>query len=245
VCIEGKEFLDRDKNGQIVYNDNGVPKGNEYRNRLIIPYYRFGKKWIQFDARALDDSFLRYRNLEDAERELYNIDWLDVTKPFFLLEGSINSTFIQNSTAFGGTKHLKKFLEQYPEITKNAKNGTVILDNDSAGYDEMAYPISLGFNWFNWSTIKPSEKYIFSEDGDLRIIKDINDLARFTDRVEIDNDGFITYNSLKEFIESPAGGLIKIKMLYGNREKMRKEKFKKIFANAKKKRNEEIKLNWD
>ena len=34
-------------------------------------------------------------------------------------------------------------------------------------------------------------------------------------------------------------------MLYGNREKMKKEKFRKIFEDAKKKRNEEIKLNWD
>lgn len=245
VCIEDDKFHDRDASGALVLNDKGFPKGNEYRNRLIIPYYRFGKKWTQFDARALDDSFLRYRNLEGVDRELYNIEWLDVSKPFFLLEGSINSTFIKNSVAFGGTKHLQSFLEQYPHIAENAKNGTVIWDNDDAGYDEMFKTISLGFNWFNWSTIKPLKKYMFKDDSNPRTIDDINDLVMYTDVIDIDNEGFITYNSLKKFIEPPGGGHIKIKMLYGNREKMKKQKFKKVFDKAKSNRHKEIKLNWD
>jgi len=246
VCIEGDQFITRTEGGGIVLNDKGFPKGNEYRNRLIIPYYTFGKKWVQFDARALDDSFLRYRNLEDADRELYNIEWLDVSKPFFLLEGSINSTFIRNSVAFGGTKHLKGFLAKYPHIVENAHNGTFIYDNDDAGYNEMDYTIGLGFNWFNWSTIKPSEKYMFKDSGELRIINDINDLVCFTDIVEIDTEGYITYNSLQKYIEPPGGGKIKIKMLYGNREKMQKEKFKKAFSDAKEKRkNKKLILNWE
>jgi len=246
VCIEGEQFFTRKEGGGLVLNDKGFPKGNEYRNRLIIPYYTFGKKWVQFDARALDDSFLRYRNLEDADRELYNIDWLDVSKPFFLLEGSINSTFIRNSVAFGGTKHLKGFLNKYPHIAANAHNGTFIWDNDDAGYNEMEYTINLGFNWFNWSTIKPLEKYMFKEDGELRTINDIDDLVLYTDAVDIDTEGYITYNSLKKYIESPVGGSIKIKMLYGNREKMRKEKFKKAFSDAREKRKtKELKLTWE
>lgn len=246
VCIEGNQFFVRDNNGDLVLNDKGFPKGNEYRNRLIIPYYTFGKKWVQFDARALDDSFLRYRNLEDADRELYNIEWLDTSKPFFLLEGSINSTFIRNSVAFGGTKHLKGFLEKYPHIVENAHNGTFIWDNDDAGYDEMGYTIDLGFNWFNWSTIKPIKKYMFKEDGSLRTIDDINDSVLYSDALEIDNEGFITYNSLEKFIEPSTTGRLKLKMLYGNRDKMRKEKFKKVFKDARNKRkNTTIKLNWE
>jgi len=236
VCIFGDRFFERDRNGEVVYNDKGYPKGNEYKNRLIIPYYRFGGKWIQFDARALDNSFVRYRNLEDADRELYNIDWLDTSKPFFLLEGSIDSTFIRNSTGFGGTKHLKSFLDEYPEIWKNAHNGTVIWDNDNAGYDEMNYTIDLGFNWFNWSDIRPIEKYMFEEDGSERIIGDINKGVLYSDCFELDNEGYITYNSLEQYIENPVVGRIKIPILYGNRDKMKRQKFKKIFKDANRKR---------
>jgi hypothetical protein len=182
--------------------------------------------------------------LEGADRELYNIDWLDVTKPFFLLEGSINSTFIKNSVAFGGTKHLKTFLEQYPQLLEYAHNGTVIWDNDAAGYDEMNLTIGLGFNWFNWSTIKPTEKHMFKEEGIPRTIDDINDGVLFSNVFDIDNDGFITYNSLKQFIEPPGGGIIKIQILYGNRDKKKKEKFRKVFEKAKQNRYKPTTTYW-
>lgn len=218
VCIKDEKFHDRDSNGKPVYNDKGLPKGNEYCNRLIIPYYRFGGIWNQFDARSLDpNSLLKYKNLEGVDREMYNIDWLDVTQPFFLLEGAIDSCFIKNAVSFGGTKHLMKFLEQHPKIKEYAHNGTVIWDNDNAGYDEMPSTVRMGFNWFNWTSFDPE------------IIKDINDLVLYSHEIQLDNDGFIDTNSLKKYIMSAEGGLIQLTMLYGNREKMRKEKTKKNF----------------
>lgn len=237
VCIKDPRFHDKDENGDIIYNDKGIPKGNEYANRLIIPYYRFGGKFIQFDARSLEaDAFLRYRNLEGADRELYMYEWLDTSKPFFLLEGSIDSTFIKNSVAFGGTQHLMKFLEMYPEILKNAHNGTVIWDNDDAGYDEMIKTIKLGFNWFDWEPIKPLPQYAVNNDGTPRKIKDVNNIVLYTDAVEVDSEGFITHESLIKYIRKPDGGIIAT-MRYGNRDKMRKERNKKRFDEMKARKN--------
>lgn len=237
VCVKDTRFHDRDSAGTIINNDKGVPKGNEYANRLIIPYYKFGGKFVQFDARALDpNAFLRYRNLEGAERELYMYDWLDVSKPFFLLEGSIDSTFIKNSIAFGGTQHLMKFIEQFPEIKENAHNGTVIWDNDDAGYDEIGKTIKMGFNWFDWNLIKPTPEYAFNEDGTPRIIKDVNNIILYTEAVKTDADGFIIYDSLLKYIKKPDGGII-VTMRYGNRDKIRQERNKKRFNEMKVNRN--------
>jgi hypothetical protein len=247
VCLKNDKFFDKDESGRFIMNDKGYPKGNEYGNRLIIPYFTFGGNWLQFDARALDpNTFFRYRNLEGAERELYNAEWLDVTKPFYLLEGSIDSTFIKNSVAFGGTKHLKAFLEQYPEILENAHNGTVIWDNDEAGYDEMPVTIKMGFNWFNWSKIHPKEKYTLKSDGGERTIKDINDIVLFTDALELDEAGYIKTDSLKKYIETAKGGMIKIIMMYGNRVKKKKESLQKFFKGIKTNENSKgsILKNW-
>lgn len=248
VCLSGEEFLDRDPVGNYVYNENGFPKGNEYKDRIIIPYYRFGGKWSQFDARALNpNALVRYKNLQGVEREPYNIDWLDVTKPFFLLEGSINSTFIQNSVAFGGTKHFLSLLEEHPEIKEYAHNCTVIWDNDAAGYDELSKSIGLGFKWFNWSTIVPSEQFIAKPDGSHRIINDINDLVLYTDITLRDCNEYIDINSIKKYIEEVRGGLIKATLLYGNRDRIRKEKVSKNFEEMKSKRirKDNIKFNWE
>ena len=47
-----------------------IPK-NEYNNRIIIPYYKLGDKWNQFDARSLDENaILRYKNLKNVEKKI-------------------------------------------------------------------------------------------------------------------------------------------------------------------------------
>jgi hypothetical protein len=237
VCIRDDKFLDKDSSGVIIYNELGCPVGNEYGNRLIIPYYRLGGKWSQFDARALDNSQLRYKNLKGAERELYNIDFLDVNKPFFLLEGAINSTFIKNSVAFGGTKHLKNFLEQYPILLEHKSNGVFIWDNDGAGYDEMQSTIRLGFGWFNWESIKPLNEFRMLENEFPRIIKDINDLVLYSDMVELDEEGFIKYDSLKNYIEYNTGsGEFKSVAQYGKRTELKKKRFKEVIEQQQQKK---------
>jgi hypothetical protein len=149
---------------------------------------------------------------------------LDVTKPFFLLEGAIDSTFIKNSIGFGGTQHLMKFIEQYPQLKDNAHNGTVIWDNDDAGRDEIKKTVQMGFNWFEWTDIKPNEMNKYNGDGTLRQIKDINNAVMYSDCFRLDNKGFIVFDDLKNYIRKAEGALIKLTLLYGNREKKKYEK---------------------
>jgi len=244
VCIKDDKFLDRDSKGNILKDlERGYALGNEYGDRLIIPYYRLGGKWSQFDARTLVDAVPKYKNVTGVDREMYNIDFIDVNKPFFLLEGSINATFIENSVSFGGTQHLMPFLEQHPELLKNKHNGTIIWDNDDAGYDELSARMDLGFNWFNWSKIKPLEefRYIEKENGDIieRIIDDVNDMKMYS-YTELDDNGYLSYNFLKKYIEKPAGGAIKICILYGDREKRKRKKFNDFIEKNKKQESSSV-----
>lgn len=235
VCLWDNKFIHKDERGNIIYNKKGFPKGNEYGNRLIIPYYHLGGSWFQFDARSLDNSFIKYRNLEEVDREMYNIDFLDYNKPFFMLEGAINSTFIKNSVSFGGTKHLNKFLTEHPQLLKYSHNGTVIWDNDDAGYNEILFTVERGFNWFNWSKIQPKKEFLLNQDGTNRIINDINDLVLYGD-VQVDEKGYINTSCLEPYIENDTlgGARIKLTQLYGNRDKIKKEQYKKAFNKSQK-----------
>ena len=47
VCKKDKRFLDKNPDGSLKLNAYGLPTGNEYGNRLIIPYYRFGGSWVR------------------------------------------------------------------------------------------------------------------------------------------------------------------------------------------------------
>lgn len=233
VCLKGQEFYNRDVNGNIILNEYSLPTGNEYGYRLIIPYYKYGGVWDQFDARDLrEKSPLRYRNLKGADREFYNIEWLDVTKPFFLLEGAVDASFIKNSVSFGGIKGLNELLNQHPEISQNLNNGTIIWDNDDAGKDEIERTVNIGFSWFSWSDIKPSTEFKFYEDGSERIIKDINDSVMYTNLMERDEEEYIKLESLQKYIEKP--NLIKVNLMFGNRQKAKKEKSKEEMKNLRK-----------
>lgn len=234
VCLKDSKFKTKGVDGKYIYNDKGIPIGNEYGNRLIIPYYRYGGNWVQFDARDLNkNSFLRYRNLEGADRELYNGDFLNVNEPFFLFEGSIDSTFVHNSVAFGGTKHLMSFLTQFPHIANHAQNGTVVWDNDDAGYDEIQKTTDLGFNWFDWRNITPTKEHMYCPDGTLRRIKDLNNAVMYTNKFKLDNNGFIILADLKKYIMKAEGASILLTLIHGNRGKKRKQERKARFEQMK------------
>ena len=132
----------------------------------------------------------------------------------------------------------------YPEIVKNAHNGTVIWDNDDAGYDEMPKTIKMGFSWFDWDTIKPLPQFALNGDGTPHIIKDVNNMVLYTSAVETDSNGFVLYDSLIKYIREPDGGIIAT-MRYGNRDKMKKERNKKRFDEMKYNRiKEKQQSNW-
>ncbi len=223
VCLKDDKFLTRDASGAVQFNDKNRPMGNEYGYRLIIPYYKYGGVWSQFDARDLrDNSYLRYRNLEGVEKEFYNIDWLDTTKPFFLLEGSIDSSFIKNAVSFGGIKGMNQLFREHPEVLQNKQNGIFIWDNDDSGKDQLEHTVNMGFKWFNWKNIVPKEEFKLNSDGTFRTIKDINEAVMYSDCFTRDEKEYITLDSIMKYVELPDP--IKAMVLNGNRKKIKNEK---------------------
>ena len=201
VCLEGEQFLLKDSGGAYLLDENGRPIGNKYKNRLIIPFYKFGGAWHQFDARDLNpESSLRYLNFKGAKREAYNIDFIDYDKPFYILEGTIDSTFIKNSIAIGGVKFLKEVIEANPEIEKYKENCTIIWDNDDPGRNARLDSVKMGFKWFDWTEINE---------------KDVNG-AVMKGEMPLDKYGFVD----REFIEArsrPAEGAeILFSLQYGD-----------------------------
>ncbi|WP_405325941.1 hypothetical protein [Fibrobacter sp.] len=193
VCQEGDQFLKRDDLGGLVLNEQGRPIGNEFKNRLIIPFYKYGGAWTQFDARALDpDNKLRYRNFEGVKRQAYNIDFLDVTKPFYILEGTIDSTFIRNAIAIGGISHFDEVIADNPQIAEHKENCTVIWDNDNAGELARIESVKKGYKWFNWSGIKE---------------KDVNG-AVLSGEMPVDDDGYVSTQFIEGRSLPPEGAAI-------------------------------------
>jgi hypothetical protein len=174
-------------------NEKGLATGNEFKNRLIIPFYKYGGSWTQFDARALDpDNKLRYRNFEGVKRQAYNIDFLDVTKPFYILEGTIDSTFIRNSIAIGGISHFDEVIADNPCIAEHKENCTVIWDNDQAGELARIDSVKKGYKWFNWSGIKE---------------KDVNG-AVLSGEMPVDDNGYVSSEFIETRCSPPEGAAI-------------------------------------
>ena len=213
VCKKDKKFFDKNPDGSLKLNKFGIPTGNEYGNRLIIPYYRFGGSWIQFDARSLDpNAKLRYRNYAGAKRELYNGDFIHFDKPFYILEGSIDSTFIKNSIAVGGLQHFKSFINSTPDITKYKKNGIILFDADSPGIDDLRRVMNMGFNWFDWSHLMNDNK---NSPSFGKPVKDINDAVLNCSEIQMTADGCVDPAFIAKRTYSSETGIMMLNLKYG------------------------------
>lgn len=211
VCQEGNQFLDRDANGNVMLDEHGRPLGNRYKNRIIIPFYHFGGKWGQFDARAIDQGNpLRYLNFAGVKRGAYNIDFINYDEPIYILEGTIDSTFIHNAIAIGGIPHFDSVFNDNPRLKENKDKVVVIWDNDEKGQEARARTCELGFKWFTWEGLKS---------------KDING-AVMTGELPVDEEGFVRRDAIEARVRNPEAAGILFALKYGN---MKKEAAKKRF----------------
>lgn len=216
VCLQGDQFLDRDTNGNYVLDEHGRPKGNEYHNRIIIPFYHFGGKWGQFDARAIDQGNpLRYRNFTGVKRTAYNIDFINYDEPIYILEGTIDSTFVHNAIAIGGIQHFDEIITQNPRLAENKDKVAVLWDNDSEGQKARARTCELGYKWFTWEGLKS---------------KDING-AVMAGELPVDEEGFVRRDAIEARVRDPEAAGILFALKYGN---MKKEAAKKRFEGIRK-----------
>lgn len=74
--------------------------------RLVIPFYDEYNNLIAVSGRALEtsDKTLRYitvRTTDSTDKLIYGMDTVDKTKPIYVVEGPIDSFFIDNAVAAG------------------------------------------------------------------------------------------------------------------------------------------------
>lgn len=143
----------------------------KYHGRVIIPFYDKAGKIVFFQGRTLDGSKAKYMS-RVGHTALYNWDFVDKGKPIAVLEGPINSMFVENGTATvgagssGGLDAVLKDLDCW-----------YIFDNDDAGRKHAYKKVQEGKPVFMWSV------FIFSYNLP-RDINDINDAIMYLKRTK-------------------------------------------------------------
>lgn len=205
VCLQGDQFLDRDAEGNYVLDEHGRPTGNKYRNRIVIPFYHFGGKWGQFDARAIYDWHQpRYLNFAGVKRTAYNLDFINYDETIYVLEGTIDSTFVRNSIAIGGINHFDEIMADNPKLAANKDKIVVLWDNDPAGREARSgTTCDKGYRWFTWEGITA---------------KDVNG-AVMSGEFPVNEEGFVDDAFIAARVRDPEGARIIFTMKYGNMKK--------------------------
>lgn len=141
-----------------------VSTGGRFQGRLIIPFYN-GNDIYFYQARSLIGQDPKYLNRKTNDRPAYNIHNIDKEKEVLVVEGPIDSMFLENSVAVLGIKYNEKI-----EETLNSLNTYYIWDNDKDGKKKSIQFLQEGKYVFNWSK--------FLRAGNiLTPIKDVNDFV--------------------------------------------------------------------
>ena len=108
--------------------------------RLVFRFYDRQNNLIGVTGRALNDSQLRYLTLRfDEEKPLiFNLDKVDFNKPLYVVEGPIDSLFLDNCIAVAGSD----FSKVTSEISKS--NSTLIFDNEPRNKEIIKKMRSMG-----------------------------------------------------------------------------------------------------
>ena len=91
--------------------------------RLILPFFTEDGHLFAMQGRALEDNVPRYVTVvfDQDEDRLFGRDRVDLTKPYAIVEGPIDSLFLNNSLAMAGVANI---------ATKYKTNAVICLDNE-------------------------------------------------------------------------------------------------------------------
>jgi transcription elongation factor Elf1 len=149
--------------------------------RIVIPFYDSDKKLIAFQGRAFTNSLLRYITIkmyEDSPK-IFGIDRVDVTNPFYIVEGPFDSMFIPNCIAMAGSDISFRGNTDIKEALDNHK-GTIIFDNEPRNKEiisRMENVINNGWNiciWPDSVTYKDINDMVLGGMTETRIFEIIN-----------------------------------------------------------------------
>lgn len=151
--------------------------------RLIIPFRDASGKLVGVTCRGLRDESLRYITIRINETAplIFGLDTVDQSRSFYAVEGPIDSLFVPNSMAVGGTGFVK--LEA---LNLNKSNLTVVLDNQPRNsevckvYQKM---IAAGYRimiWPEYTTAKDINDLVLQGVTDVQALIDNNSYQGLT-----------------------------------------------------------------
>jgi hypothetical protein len=106
-----KRKIPRDRMNDIYYADNfeafvkdihpNYDKTLYKEQRIIFPFYDEKKTLLGFQGRAVGESKIKYITikLDDDNKKVFGLDRVDFSKKVYVVEGPIDSMFLQNSLA--------------------------------------------------------------------------------------------------------------------------------------------------
>ena len=121
----------------------------EKDNRLVIPFYDKEKNLVALQGRALGESKLRYITLKlhDDNKKIYGLDRIDEDKLIYVVEGPIDSMFLENAVATADSN-----LESITNVLDKSKV-VLIFDNEPRNKEivsKMEHAIDNYFNVVVW-----------------------------------------------------------------------------------------------
>lgn len=170
----------------------GIEKEGLHQNdkRLVIPFYNEKKELMAVQGRSLGESKLRYITLKlhDDNKKVYGLDRIDQDKPVYVVEGPIDSMFLENAVATADSN-----LESIVDTLDKSKV-VLIFDNEPRNKEivnKLEHAIDNHFNVVIWPE--------FVQE------KDINDmvLSDFSpDEIQdiIDKNTFLNLRAKMEFV---------------------------------------------
>lgn len=155
-----------------------VAVDGKYKNRIIIPFFDDKNKIYYYQGRSIYSNMIpKYLSrFGDNHNNIYNYYNVDKEKNVIVLEGLIDSLFVENSIAMTGLKIEDKKLN-------NFENKMFLLDDDDAGNERSLKLLQEGKYVFKWKEFlkdlnvprKPDKKDKW----------DVNELCMYINRKEM------------------------------------------------------------
>jgi len=127
-----------------------VAYNGTYKNRLVIPFYNKENKIFYYQCRSLLNQEPKYLNRnKDKDKAIFNMHHIDRSKPVVVLEGVIDSLFVENSLALIGvsiSEYISEFLKDLDDY--------YLLDNDEAGKNRSKKLLQQRKNVFLWEKFR-------------------------------------------------------------------------------------------
>jgi len=160
-----------------------VATGGMYNNRMIIPFFDNNGKIYYYQGRRLYDYIQpKYLSRKGDFNNIYNYFLVDRNKPVIVLEGPIDSIFVDNSIALTGVKTEDKKLSEFPH-----KRYLIDFDATKETREKTRKLLSEGNYVFCW------KKFMKIFNLPMKEKWDINDVIIYLNR------GRFTYEELQPY----------------------------------------------